>query len=63
MVFVHDSSTWRDDAVTLLAEVVTKRTELTVVKIKQLQEFVVRVYEAAEAGTGPRPEQNKDAAA
>ncbi|MFJ2629951.1 Hachiman antiphage defense system protein HamA [Streptomyces sp. NPDC087532] len=63
MVFVHDSSTWRDDVVTLLAEVVTKRTELTVVKIKQLQEFVVRVYEAAEAGTGPRPEQNKDAAA
>lgn len=54
MVFVHDASAWKDEVVTRLAEVVTSPTELTVVKIDSLQEFVARVYRAAETSAGPR---------
>lgn len=64
MVFVHDALAWRDDVVDLLAGVVTQRTELTVVKIRHLQDFVARVYQAAETGAGPRrPETSEDTAA
>ncbi|MGA5442244.1 Hachiman antiphage defense system protein HamA [Streptomyces griseoincarnatus] len=64
MVFVHDASTWKDDVVDLLAGVVNQRTELTVVKIRGLQEFIARVYRAAETGAGPRrPDAREDTAA
>lgn len=64
MVFVHDAVVWKDDVVALLADVVTQRTELTVVKISGLQDFVARVYQAAETGAGPRgTETSKDTAA
>jgi hypothetical protein len=48
MLFVHDTDTWKDDVVDLLAAKVTQPTELTVVKIDKLQSFVARVYAAAE---------------
>lgn len=54
MVFVHDALAWKDDVVDVLAGVVTQRTELTVVKIRSLQEFIARVFRAAETGAGPR---------
>lgn len=64
MVFVHDAQVWKDDVVTRLAELVTQRTELTVVKINGLKDFVARVYQAAETGAGPRRTKNdKDTAA
>ncbi|WP_331726608.1 Hachiman antiphage defense system protein HamA [Streptomyces sp. NBC_00280] len=64
MVFVHDALVWKDDVVALLAGVVTQRTELTVVKISGLQDFVARVYQAAETGAGPRRTKiSKDTAA
>jgi len=62
MVFVHDAFVWKDDVVDLLADVVTQRTELTVVKIRGLKDFVTRVYQAAETGAGPRRTE-KDTAA
>lgn len=48
MLFVHDTGTWKEDVVDLLADKVTQPTELTVVKIDDLQSFVARVYTAAE---------------
>lgn len=48
MLFVHDTGAWKDDVVDLLADKVTHPTELTVVKIDDLQSFVARVYTAAE---------------
>lgn len=54
MVFVHDTLAWKDDVVDILAGLVTQRTELTVVKISGLQEFVARAFQAAESGAGPR---------
>ncbi|MFF3381321.1 hypothetical protein ACFYXF_51285 [Streptomyces sp. NPDC002680] len=67
MVFVHEAANWRDDVVTLLAAIVTQPTQLTVVKIRGLQDFIGRVYEAAETGLAPKPNkfnnQDKDAAA
>ncbi|WP_406274944.1 DUF1837 domain-containing protein [Actinacidiphila glaucinigra] len=64
MVFVHDALVWKDDVVDLLADVVTQRTELTVVKIRGLKDFVARVYQAAETGAAPRrPETSEDTAA
>src|SRR5690606_7702214 len=48
MVFVHDADAWKNDVVDLLAEVVTEPTELMVVKIDALQDFVARVFSAAE---------------
>ncbi|WP_269859652.1 Hachiman antiphage defense system protein HamA [Streptomyces sp. RPT161] len=54
IVFVHDADKWNDDMVTLVAGVVTQPTELTAVKIKDLKEFVARVYWVAEAGLAPR---------
>ncbi|MFI1177627.1 Hachiman antiphage defense system protein HamA [Streptomyces melanogenes] len=49
MLFVHDAGVWKDDVVELLAAKVSQPTELTVVKIDGLQDFVARVYKAAEA--------------
>lgn len=64
MLFLHDAKTWKDDVVDLLAQKVTERTELTVVKVLDLQEFIARVYKAAEAGPlGRREETGKDGAA
>ncbi|MFE3603393.1 hypothetical protein [Streptomyces sp. NPDC059142] len=54
MVFVHEALVRKDDVVALLADVVTQRTKLTVVKISGLQDFVARVYRAAETGAGSR---------
>ncbi|MDN3356833.1 Hachiman antiphage defense system protein HamA [Actinomadura sp. DC4] len=54
MVFVHDTLAWKDEIVDRLADKVTHRTELTVVKISGLQDFVARVYQAAVTGAGPR---------
>ncbi|MEU2510013.1 Hachiman antiphage defense system protein HamA [Streptomyces sp. NPDC007863] len=48
MLFVHDAGSWKEDIVAGLSMKVTERTELTVVKIDDLKEFVGRVYEAAE---------------
>jgi hypothetical protein len=62
MVFVHDEAAWKDDVVTLLAGIINQPTELTVVKIRDLQDFVSRVYRAAEAGVAPR-HQDRGAAA
>lgn len=62
MVFIHDAAKWKDDIITSLAAVVTQPTELTVVKIDNLQAFIARVYRAAE--TNPTSDtRNKDAAA
>ncbi|WP_432163944.1 Hachiman antiphage defense system protein HamA [Streptomyces tendae] len=64
MVFVHDAVAWKDEIVDRLADKVIHRTELTVVKIRRLQDFVARVYQAAETGVGPRrTEISKDTAA
>ncbi|MDX3365020.1 SAVED domain-containing protein [Streptomyces sp. ME02-6987-2C] len=64
MVFVHDALVWKEDVVELLADVVTRRTELTVVKIRDLKDFVARAYRAAETSAGPRRTENsKDTAA
>lgn len=52
MLFVHDTGTWNEDVVELLADKVTEPTELTVVMIDNLQEFVIRVYGAAEQVPG-----------
>lgn len=52
MLFVHDAGAWREDIVDLLVAKVTQPTELTVVKIEELQAFVARVYEAAERAPG-----------
>ncbi|MEU2075533.1 hypothetical protein [Streptomyces sp. NPDC013489] len=62
MVFVHDNGKWKDDVVELLAAKVTEPTELTVVKIDNLQEFVARVYQAAEQAVGQRSDQAGGAA-
>ncbi|WP_331718347.1 Hachiman antiphage defense system protein HamA [Streptomyces sp. NBC_00624] len=62
MVFVHDAGAWKEDVVTLLAKVVTQPTELTVVKVQDLKEFVARVYRAAESGPAHRNGNEKDAA-
>ncbi|MER7919055.1 MULTISPECIES: hypothetical protein [unclassified Streptomyces] len=48
MLFVHDTDAWKDDVVELLVDKVTQPTELTVVKIDDLQAFVAGVYTAAE---------------
>ncbi|MFG2563237.1 hypothetical protein [Streptomyces sp. NPDC048496] len=61
MVFVHDTKTWKDDVVTLLAGVVQQRTELTVVKIPGLQDFVARVYKVAETGSSLAGKNSKEA--
>ena len=50
MVFVHDDVRWREEIVDRLAGVVTNPTQLTVVRIRDLQPFIARVYQAAEAG-------------
>lgn len=50
MLFVHDAGAWKDDIVTLLSDVVTEPTSLTVVKIEELKNFIARVYAAAEVG-------------
>ncbi|MFD4588934.1 hypothetical protein [Streptomyces sp. NPDC058434] len=63
MVFVHDAAAWKDDVVTILAEVVNDPTELTVVKIDNLKEFVARVYQAAETGASQRRDEERDGAA
>lgn len=64
MVFVHDARVWKDDVVDLLAGMVTQRTELTVVKIHGLKDFVARVYQAAETAADPRrPKTDKDTTA
>ncbi|MFB7782192.1 Hachiman antiphage defense system protein HamA [Streptomyces vinaceus] len=64
MVFIHDADAWKDEIISRLVSKVTHRTELTVVKIRGLQEFVARVYQAAETGAGPRHrETSKDTAA
>lgn len=64
MVFVHDAFVWKDDVVDVLAGLVTQRTELTVVKIRGLQDFIARAYQAAETGAAPRRTgASKDAAA
>lgn len=64
MVFVHDALVWKDDVVDLLADVVTQRTELTVVKIRGLKDFVARAYQAAETSAGSRrTKTSKDTAA
>jgi hypothetical protein len=64
MVFVHDDHTWKDDIVTMLAGLVTQPTELTVVKINGLKDFVARVYQAAETGAASRRiETGKETAA
>lgn len=51
MLFVHDARAWKEDIVTLLSDLVTEPTSLTVVKIEELQEFIARVYTAAEVAT------------
>jgi hypothetical protein len=63
MVFVHDADVWKEDVVTLLDDVVTQRTELTVVKISGLKDLVARVYQAAETGAGPRHTENSEGTA
>ncbi|MFE3739409.1 hypothetical protein [Streptomyces sp. NPDC059134] len=64
MVFVHEALVRKDDVVALLADVVTRRTKLTVVKISGLQDFVARVHRAAETGAGSsRTETDKGTAA
>jgi hypothetical protein len=60
IVFVHDAAKWKDDLVTTLARVVTGPTELTAVKIKDLQEFVIRIYQAAEGGFSRQDRTSKD---
>jgi len=52
MLFVHDAASWKEDIVTGLDAKVTKPTELTVVKIPDLREFISRVYDAAETAPG-----------
>ncbi|MEU9074525.1 hypothetical protein AB0D22_07560 [Kitasatospora sp. NPDC048538] len=52
MVFVHDAKSWKPDIVDRLDALVTVRTRLTVVKVDALQDFVARVYDAAEAAPG-----------
>ena len=54
MLFVHESSAWKQDVVDLLAAKVTLPTELTVVTIVRLQECVAPVYEAAEGAPGQK---------
>ncbi|MFB7301446.1 hypothetical protein, partial [Streptomyces rubiginosohelvolus] len=62
MVFVHDHAAWKEEVVTRLAGIVKQPTELTVVKISNLQDFVARVYKAAEAQGTPK-DHSRDAAA
>ncbi|MFD7900589.1 Hachiman antiphage defense system protein HamA [Streptomyces sp. NPDC059743] len=60
MLFVHDAASWKEDIVAGLGAKVTQRTELTVVKIDDLKEFVGRVYEAAETAPGSTTSRGTD---
>ncbi|MFZ3491791.1 hypothetical protein ACODT5_00870 [Streptomyces sp. 5.8] len=59
MLFVHDAKTWKEDIVAGLGAKVTQRTELTVVKIEALREFIGRVYDAAETAPGSTTSSGK----
>nr|BEK71549.1 hypothetical protein KPHV_87760 [Kitasatospora purpeofusca] len=52
MLFVHEAKRWKQDIVDGLDALVTERTELTVVAIDNLRDFVARVYDAAEQAPG-----------
>ncbi|MFG2489392.1 Hachiman antiphage defense system protein HamA [Streptomyces virginiae] len=60
MLFVHDAKSWKEDIVVGLGAKVIQRTELTVVKIDDLKEFVGRVYDAAETAPGSTTSSGKD---
>ncbi|MFC8728201.1 Hachiman antiphage defense system protein HamA [Streptomyces bacillaris] len=60
MLFVHDARSWKEDIVAGLGAMVTQRTELTVVAIDDLKEFVGRVYDAAETAPGTTTSRGKD---
>ncbi|MFE4263403.1 Hachiman antiphage defense system protein HamA [Streptomyces sp. NPDC056883] len=60
MLFVHDAKSWKEDIVTGLGAKVTQRTELTVVKIDDLKDFVGRVYDAAETAPGSTTSSGTD---
>ncbi|MEU3907938.1 Hachiman antiphage defense system protein HamA [Streptomyces goshikiensis] len=60
MLFVHDAKTWKEDIVAGLGAKVTQRTELTVVKIEGLRDFIGRVYDAAVAAPGSTSGGAKD---
>ncbi|MEV0193389.1 hypothetical protein AB0I39_33275 [Kitasatospora purpeofusca] len=53
MLFVHDARSSKEDIVKQFDQQVSERTELTIVKIAELRDFVARVYDAAaETATG-----------
>ncbi|MEV7427758.1 Hachiman antiphage defense system protein HamA [Streptomyces sp. NPDC091212] len=60
MLFVHDAKSWKEDIVAGLSTKVTERTELTVVKIDDLKEFIGQVYDAAETAPGNTTSRSTD---
>ncbi|MFJ8763157.1 hypothetical protein [Streptomyces cyaneofuscatus] len=60
MLFVHDAKSWKEDIVAGLSAKVTEHTELTVVKIDDLKEFIGQVYDAAETAPGNTTSRSTD---